>query len=267
MAGNGLNLATKLLRSGDSAQAVEILRRDAVQYPMQASIHALLAIALEEEGRLGEACRSWQDTLYLVPNSATIRQSLQRALARRAREGQLAAAEQPTPIWPVPAGKTETTGPGKAAGKDENELPDVQPGFRDIGDERYRNQGEPPVELSLHDELQDEATAAATEELGARSAELWERTSLINEDLDLDRLIQELEGARITPRPSVDDMPAAELEDDYEEVVTETLARIYASQGKYEEAARIYDQLARQQPHRSSEMKRLANEMRTRNPD
>ena len=79
---------------------------------------------------------------------------------------------------------------------------------------------------------------------------------------DLDRLISELEAARIVPQPDLEDIPAPELEDEIDDVVSETLARIYASQKKYHEAARIYEQLAHQQPQEAAKFLQLAAEMR-----
>jgi hypothetical protein len=84
---------------------------------------------------------------------------------------------------------------------------------------------------------------------------------------DLDRLINELESARIVPRPDIEEMTASELEDDIEDVVSETLARIYASQGQYDEAARIYELLAGQHPEDSDEFLMKASEMRARASD
>lgn len=84
---------------------------------------------------------------------------------------------------------------------------------------------------------------------------------------DLDRLIDELESARIVPRPDLDQIPPPELEDDIEDMVSETLARIYASQQQFDEAARVYELLSAQQPERADEFLRKATEMRARAAD
>ncbi len=78
---------------------------------------------------------------------------------------------------------------------------------------------------------------------------------------DLDRLINDLETARIVPRPDVDDIPEPDLEDDIDDVVSETLARIYTSQGQFREAARVYEKLAELQPDRADEFGKKADEM------
>lgn len=83
-------------------------------------------------------------------------------------------------------------------------------------------------------------------------------------DEDLDRLIAELESAQIVPRPDLDDLPDPELDDDIEDVVSVTLARIYASQGQYDEAARVYELLSVQQPESEEDFREKAAEMRSK---
>lgn len=79
---------------------------------------------------------------------------------------------------------------------------------------------------------------------------------------DLDSLITELETARIVPKPDFESVPPPSLEDDIEDVVSETLARIYASQKQYEEAARVYEQLAEQHPDQAPTFLEKAADMR-----
>lgn len=81
---------------------------------------------------------------------------------------------------------------------------------------------------------------------------------------DLDHLIEELESARINPDPDPDSAQTPDLEDDIDDMVSETLARIYASQDQYEEAARVYLRLADQYPAQEQEYLQQAAEMRER---
>ena len=81
-------------------------------------------------------------------------------------------------------------------------------------------------------------------------------------DGDLDRLIEELESARIEPRPDVDDVPPPDLEDDIDDLVSETLARIHEAQDQYRNAAQIYVKLASQEPDQAREYLEKAAEMR-----
>ncbi|MCZ6705098.1 MAG: tetratricopeptide repeat protein [Bacteroidetes bacterium] len=77
-------------------------------------------------------------------------------------------------------------------------------------------------------------------------------------DVHLDLLIQELESARIVPDPDVAEISDAELEVDIEDLVSETLARIYAMQKYYDEARQVYETLARQNPDRQHEFETKA---------
>lgn len=85
-------------------------------------------------------------------------------------------------------------------------------------------------------------------------------------EADLDELIRELESARIVPDPTVKTVDVAAIESDVEDVVSETLARIYSNQRFYEEAAAVYDKLASQQPARAEEFRKKASEIRGRSP-
>jgi tetratricopeptide (TPR) repeat protein len=90
-----------------------------------------------------------------------------------------------------------------------------------------------------------------------------------DDDGDLDRLIEELESARIDPsgidptsEPEAGDAPEPDLESDVGEMVSETLARIYANQGQYRDASRIYVKLAARDPERIREYLEKAASMR-----
>lgn len=80
-------------------------------------------------------------------------------------------------------------------------------------------------------------------------------------DVDFDNLIRELEAARIVPDPDIDTISETELENDIEDLVSETLARIYATQKYYAEAQETYETLARQHPDRRYEFETKAIEM------
>lgn len=86
---------------------------------------------------------------------------------------------------------------------------------------------------------------------------------------ELDELITELEDApRIRPNPQFEGHDETDNSDVYaDEMVSETLARIYAAQGEYEEAARVYERLAQQSPEQEEYMLDQAAEMRLKTPD
>jgi len=79
---------------------------------------------------------------------------------------------------------------------------------------------------------------------------------------DLDKLISELESARIVPDPDIEMIPQGELETEIGDVVSETLARIYAKQKFFAEAASVYDKLAIQRPEKEAEFLQKASELR-----
>lgn len=84
---------------------------------------------------------------------------------------------------------------------------------------------------------------------------------------DLNRLIEELETARIVPDPDIqplteEELAEAEAANEPEEVVSETLARIYANQAYYLDAAAVYEKLAVKHPDRAQEFSHKSAEMR-----
>jgi tetratricopeptide (TPR) repeat protein len=80
---------------------------------------------------------------------------------------------------------------------------------------------------------------------------------------ELDALIRQLEDApRIRPDPTFRGPDVAFDEDIADDMVSETLARIYAAQRQYAEAAIVYEKLAQQRPEQSDELLRRAAEMR-----
>lgn len=158
----------------------------------------------------------------------------------------------------------ETAAPAQAAAPDDPE-DDFTNNPAGIYDEIERliaekEQGPPTIE-----DIQEETVRNAL----AREAEAAEAPAPPADDPapgdDLDRLIEELESARIVPDPDLDDEPATPPEDEIEDIVSETLARIYAAQGQHEEAARVYDELARQHPDQADYF--LDQAARLRDPD
>jgi tetratricopeptide (TPR) repeat protein len=81
---------------------------------------------------------------------------------------------------------------------------------------------------------------------------------------DLDRLIDELESARIEPDPDPDNIPEPDLDDDIDDLVSETLARIYESQGQLKQAAQIYLKLASQDPDQAQTYMQKAKDMKAK---
>lgn len=112
--------------------------------------------------------------------------------------------------------------------------------------------------------LTQAAAHAAQAKSESSAASALETTRSAPDDLDLERLIVELESARIEPRPDLDDIPPPDLEDDVDDLVSETLALIYASQQQFEEAARVYEKLALQHPEKAMHYREQAAKMRNK---
>ncbi len=81
---------------------------------------------------------------------------------------------------------------------------------------------------------------------------------------DLDKLIDRLQGARIIPKEDASAIPAPDLDNDVDDIVSETLATIYLNQQQFAEAARVFDRLAEQQPDRADEFAKKAADARSK---
>lgn len=157
--------------------------------------------------------------------------------------------------------EVETIGPGESAGVGESADAAEATHSAESADAEEPARDAETAEVEDEDEAETEPRPYRLEETQGDLAEGAAEYG------DLDRLIDELQSARIVPRPDLDELPSPDLEDDIEDVVSETLARIYASQGQYEEAAHVYELLAAQQPEKEEEFMSKASEMRSRASD
>lgn len=115
----------------------------------------------------------------------------------------------------------------------------------------------PPPPFPEHLEQLEQAAAVQT---AAASAQ---------ELSPLEELAQRLERARILP-PEEEEVAEAQPEEPEEKpplVATETLARIYEQQGAYEQALRVYDELARRYPEKRSLYEQAQARVRQRMQD
>jgi tetratricopeptide (TPR) repeat protein len=225
--------AIDLLEKGRAEQAAPLLEDVVAAFPAYAGAYVLLARAYENGERWTRARDAWRSALLLVPDSPVAAEGIRRTM----REGRRAT--------PLPVGTDDDTLSAVAALHQESEVAGAA------------SMDEAVIDVSIEDE--DAATPAEKRE-AEPPADI--PVPSYSPDDNLDRLISELEGARITPRPDIDSIPEPDLEDDIEDMVSETLARIYASQSQYIEAARVYDTLAQQNPERRTYFHQKAREMR-----
>ena len=218
----------EILRMLDEGRETEAIGRLEAAIPREAtnaSMRVLLARAYERVGRLGDAVDAWNTALFLAPGSATARSGVRRL--RAAYPDLISSAPPLSPTTPAVSSDDgeRFAAPATSLPIDSNAEPD--------------DSAPAPVE----------AAAAADDVPGS----------------NLDRLIERLQGARIVPDPDFEanDIDLTEPDDD-EGLVSETLARIYAAQQQYPEAAQVYEILAEQQPERADEFRAKAREMKMR---
>ena len=226
------------LKQGKSDEAIPVLKQLVQKLPTYVTPHVLLAWAYEAREQWSEALDTWQHAYFLMPNSPAVHQGLQRAMK--------ASSET---AFTSPSTSTEEAPP----------LSETPP-------EQEANPAPPHAEQPTEDESGQPSPSrpSAPSKLLSELSKSPETLSSPAEFDHLDRLIDELEAARIEPQPDLDELPSPDLENEIEDVVSETLARIYVAQKQYHEAARAFKKLAEQDPSRSQEFLEKAEEMQHR---
>ncbi len=259
MAPPDLQDALDALQRRDLDAAISTLEETVDTLPAHPTAHVLLARAYETEDRWADALAHWARAQALLPNSPVAQEGKARVL--RKMESADPPEDVPLLLDVVDASDLGLSRPDDAADPETpldapSDAPDDLAELRQRADEEARRGGarsglSGPPEPS---------------ELGGSPDTPEERVEHLSDeapDDDLDHLIDELESARIDPDPDAADAPEPDLEDDEaDDLVSETLARIYKQQGQYGEAARVYDTLAEQQPDRADEFRTQAAEMR-----
>lgn len=293
-----LNLqdAIQRIKRGRLSEAVTILRDLTARHPTHVTAYVLLAQALEAAGQPTEALQVWREAYVLLPNSPRITKGIERtagvpfsvkhapqSVAPPESEASSDGHTLPEPVLPDPVQSAEEQPPTEAEPLAEAEPPPA-PAFPATPPPA------PPVTspeidwLNLSaDVFEQDAPAAASAPASEEADALWDNLGNTVDTLeqafthaiestprglgddveDLDALIEELDGARIVPSPDVDILPPPTFDDaEMDEMVSETLARIYLAQKQYQEAARIYELLAQQHPERAGAFREKAAEAR-----
>lgn len=253
------------LEENDVAAAIDLLEEKVSHIPAHVVAHLLLARAYEAHDEWQRALESWENVHFLVPNSPVAAEGKRRVLRNMGDD-----EVDPSPAPPSETQESMATAPDEPAPTQETEPPaddsasegsSALQAFSDEMEqlrrqvEREAQQGIPQPEQSSESSPSSESAPESPEE----KVEMFEEEEDAN---DLDRLIDELESARIEPDPDAETAPEPDLQSEAGEVVSETLARIHENQGNFQEAARIYAQLAEQEPERAEEFEQKAREMR-----
>lgn len=219
--------AAILLQSGQHVDARMMLQNLLHQVPNHLSARVLLAHLNEAEGDDDAALTIWKQAAFLCPGNVVIENGLREAILNKQFGRQVVLV---IPKW------------------DSEEDSGSEP----LGVAVRVSKFEPPPPSAIR--IPPSEPSKTTEEVKNEEA--------IPEFQDLDRLIQELESASIVPNPDIPMLTDEDLEQDLEDVVSETLARIYANQSYFKEASAVYEKLAEQKPDRAEEYMRLAAEMK-----
>lgn len=230
------------MEEGAFDKAASMLEHTIAQMPAYAPAHVLLARAYEAQERWADALAAWQKARFFAPNSPVVEAGLLRVLDRYEADDDF-----------EPSSPTDTDDPM-------DHLADEL--FETIRDRDAAASSPEAQEAAPPSSPDATRPLSPIEELAQR---LPASDRPLPDDLeDLDRLIDELENARIDPQPDLEDVPPPNLENDIEDIVSETLARIYISQKQYAEAARVYVRLAEQVPEQEEEYLQKAADMRLR---
>lgn len=286
------------MEEGAFDQAASTLRRAIAHVPAYTPAYVLLARAYEAQERWPEALAVWQRAHFFAPNSPTVEAGLLRMLDRHdavfdegaveaafavdsanlidemadelietIREDETASSERPADL----SSETEETNLSEQELDVEDETETGSEADATATSATAEASPETPPDDTTDNEPSDDASTddarsptrlSPVEELAQRLPNPDQ--PLPSDVQDLDRLIDELEGARIDPQPDLEEAPPPDLDNDIEDMVSETLARIYISQKQFEEAARVYVRLAEQEPEREDEYLQKAADMRLR---
>jgi hypothetical protein len=253
--------------------AIRTLEQKIEELPAHLTAHVLLARAYEAKRQWNRSLKCWENVRFLMPNSPVGREGKQRVLRRLEDPDETDSEESesaPKDSGAAPSAEEPTADTDEASADEEDEDADEDSpttATEAVSElEQLRRQAEEEArEGGARPELADTPTSASeSPPAGDGSSDTPEERvdQLEREGDDLDRLIDELESARIEPRPDVDDVPPPDLDNDVDDIVSETLARIHEAQDKYRKAAQIYVKLASQEPDRAREYLQKAAEMR-----
>jgi len=264
-----------LLEQEDYDDAIAVLNDMVAALPAHLGAHVLLAHAYETQERWEEALQSWAEARFLMPNSPIAETGTQRVLRRlEEHDGTSFAFAFPPSLKtesPPDADTDGNEGDSTPTDAEEEPSPDEDDGLAQLRRQAEREARQGGARPGLSDTPPSSDRPPSPDATPPTPEEQVEQLEDEGDTDDLDHLIDELQSARIepdakaeadTPPPDVADEAGMPEDDDTEDIVSETLARIHEGQDDYQEAARIYAALAEQEPDRADEFQEKADEMR-----
>lgn len=302
MAASDILDVIELLDKGKSAEALSLSAKLIAETPTLVTPHVVHARAHESQEQYRDAYRSWRIAAELLPNSPLILKGLRRTAEKlsRPQKSEFEFMEWTSEAPNINVHQYEYHPPevGSALPSEDmihddapaaslDRVPEASievfadealPLFEEsesssIGEELETEDSSSELEI---DKSEDIATLPGFESSGSvfdvepdferQLMADMQKQSVAAEPADgsLDRLIADLETARIVPKPEGEFIPEPNLESNVEGMVSETLARIFATQKQFGEAARIYEKLAELNPKRSTEFLAKALEMKAK---
>ncbi|MEM8560465.1 MAG: tetratricopeptide repeat protein, partial [Bacteroidota bacterium] len=225
-------------------RAARVLLADLLaEAPLHVTAQMLLAKACEASGDLDAALAAWHQAFFLVPTSPVVQRERQRLAGVLAQQ---VTSPLPQPLVP-PLPRRDVT------------LPPVETDALpfDFG-EPQEDEATAPMTLegaALQQSVTTDEAPTSTDPSGRVASHEEEALPTLDFD-NLDALIEQLEQApRIVPDPDfeVPEAPPAANDAIADDMVSETLARIFVAQDRVDEAIEVYETLAMREPHRRSE--------------
>lgn len=263
MAVPDLQDALNHLQDDDVDAAIGSLQEKIEELPAHLTAHLLLGRAYEAKQQWEEALTCWENVYFLMPNSPVGRAGKARVLQRLEEEFEPATSDgvpsseemfTETSTEPPDADRTPTVDEDDSLDEADDETSDTPSDLEEL-----RRQTE---EEARREVARSSLTEAFSSTNGPQETPSERVGRLEEEDDDLERLINELESARVEPQPEVEEAPAPDLENNVDDLVSETLARIHEAQDEFRQAAQIYVKLASQEPDRARSFLEKAAEMR-----